>query len=340
MKRVSAPDAASDPFRERLACKLYRRARVLGGVFEFESNSAALLHLVDEAYDGLPVHVLGTAPPHFRIRLVLTNDAGMPAGAEPPLPRLQSGAGFLCAAMDCANFAVISPPQRVGLVVVSREMLRHPYHIRYELVEFVVYTLASRGQRLVSLHAACLGRKGRGLLLIGPSGAGKSTLSLHSLMQGMELVAEDGVLVVADTLLATGIASFLHLPAHSPTLLRETGADAWIRRAPVIRRRSGVEKFEIDLRRARGHIARTPLKLAGVVFLSKQPASRRNNDRPLLTPLGKRDLLRKLQASQPYAANQPGWADFRKHISQIRAFELRRGRHPDEAVEALRRIIE
>ena len=56
MKQVAAFDAVSDPFGERFACTLRRQAHVLGGVFEFETNSRQLLHLVDVAYDGLPVH--------------------------------------------------------------------------------------------------------------------------------------------------------------------------------------------------------------------------------------------------------------------------------------------
>jgi serine kinase of HPr protein (carbohydrate metabolism regulator) len=55
------------------------------------------------------------------------------------------------------------------------------YLTRYELIEFAVFTLAQRVQGLVPLHAACVGRAGRGLLLMGGSGAGKSTLALHCL---------------------------------------------------------------------------------------------------------------------------------------------------------------
>ena len=340
-KHVAAFDAVADPFGERSACTLRMRAQVLGGVFEFESNSRQLLRLVNVAYGRLPAHTLSVEPPHFRIRLLLTPAEGLPTDVEPPPMRMHSGAGLLCGTMDSANFAVVSPGERTALVVVSRDMLRHPYHTRYELIEFAVYVLASRAQQLVSLHAACVGRKERGLLLIGPSGAGKSTLALHCLLQDMQLVAEDGVFVTPDTLLATGIGSFLHLRADSLHFLRRTADDAWIRRSPVIRRRSGVEKFEVDLRRARSHVARTPLKIAGVVFLSKQSASQRgSNHRPLLVPLHKSELLEKLHASQPYAANQPVWTTFRKHVSGVSAFELRRGQHPGEAIDALRRIIE
>jgi hypothetical protein len=341
MKQGATFDAASDPFAERSACTLRTRAHVLGGIFEFESNNPRLLHLADVAYGKLPAHTFSAEPPHFRVRLLVSREEGAAIDDEPPRMRLHSGAGLLCGTMDSANFAIVSPRDRTALVVVSRNMLRHPYHTRYELIEFAVYTLASRAQQLVSMHAACIGRNERGLLLIGPSGAGKSTLALHCLLQDMDLVAEDSVLVKPETLLATGIGSFLHLRTDSQHFVQGTRDDAWIRKSPVIRRRSGVEKFEVDLRRARYHVARTPLEITGVVFLSKQSASKRGgNPRPLLSSLRKSELLEKLEASQPYAANQPVWGAFRKRVSGVDAFELRRGQHPGEAADALRRIVE
>lgn len=338
MDSVAAFASVSDPFAERIVCSLRSRAEVLGGVFEFESNAPSLLQLVDAVYEGLPAHSFGAEPPHFRIRLILADDAGPPTGVEPPPVRLSSGGGLLCGTMDAANFAVLSPAQRSGLVVVSRNMLRHAQVVRYELIEFAVYTLASRAQQLVSMHAACVGCEQQALLLIGDTGAGKTTLTLLCLLQGMELVAEDAVFVQPDTLLASGVGSFLHLREDSLGFLRGTD-DSWIREAPVIRRRSGVEKFAVDLRRAPYRIAPAPLQIAAAIFLSTEPVSEPDNAQ-LLTALCKSEFVRRLECSQPYAANQPAWADFLKRISDIGAFELRRGQHPNDAVGALRRIIQ
>jgi hypothetical protein len=333
------PDVAGDPFAERLACGMRMRVRVLGGLFEFESNSRKLLNLVELACAGLPAHTFCTPSPRLRIRLLLSPHRGQQPGEDVPPMHMHAGAGLLCGTMDSCNFAVVSPTQARALVVVSAAMLRHPYHTRYELIEFALYTLASRAQQLISLHAASVGRNDHGLLLIGPSGAGKSTLSLHCLLQQMELVGEDAILVEPRTLLATGIGSFLHLTADSLAFMGEDYDDGWMRRAPVIRRRSGIEKFEIDMRRSPFRIARKPPELTGVVFLSRQRVSRRGEHHSLLAPLRRSDFVDRLQVSQPYAANQPGWTTFRKHLSRIEAFELRRARHPDEAVEALQRII-
>jgi len=314
------------------------RIEVLGGRFDVESNSRPLLRLVGTAFGKLPAHVLGSEPPSCSVRLFLSPSSSATDsefGEEPPRLQLHSGPGTLCGAVDAANFAVVTPAQRTALLVVSRSMLRFPYHLRYELIEFVFYTLAARVQQLISLHAACMGRNGRGVLLIGASGGGKSTLALHSLLHGLELIAEDGVLAAPNTLLATGVGRFLHLREDSLELVNERTA-ARIRKSPVIRRRSGVEKFEVDLRRTRYSLARLPLQITRVVVLTKKRAAHGDN---LLRRLNDDELQRHLDASQPYALGQPGWSHFSQQLLRAGGFELRRGQHPDEGVAALEMLL-
>ncbi len=309
----------------------------MGGRFRFETDSPQLMHLVRLAYARLPPHRLSSAAPHCVVRLVLTSTGRARAkrkDSEPPRVRPLSGGGILCGAMDGANFVALDPQQRSALLVVSQDMLRHPYHIRYEMLEFAVYVLASRVLGLVPLHAACVGRGGRGILLLGPSGSGKSTVSLHCLMQGIDFLAEDSVLVRPDGLLATGVANFLHIRSDSLRFVT-AGSAAIIRRSGVIRRRSGVEKFEIDLRHPRYRLAPAPLRISAVVFVSPNRAGAR----PLLIPIPKAQLTRQLAASQQYAANQPGWSAFTRQVSRLPAFELRRGQHPLQAVQALETLL-
>jgi hypothetical protein len=311
----------------------------MGGQFHFETESPGLLRLVRLAYAKLPSHQFPGATPRCLVRLVLTStSAEHPPTAprnEPPRVRPLAGGGILCGAMDGANFVALSAEQRSALVVVSRDMLSFPYHIRYEMLEFAVYVLASRVQRLVPLHAACVGRAGQGILLLGPSGSGKSTLSLHCLLQGLDFLAEDSVLVRPRGLLATGVANFLHVRPDSLRFVTDPGCAAAIRKSAVIRRRSGVEKFEIDLRNPRYRLAPAPLRIVAVVFVSSKSVGHR----PLLVPLRNRAVTQQLAASQPYAANQPGWRDFTERVSRLPVFELRRGHHPLQAVEALEELL-
>ncbi|HZO24323.1 MAG TPA: hypothetical protein VFB37_17655 [Steroidobacteraceae bacterium] len=330
-------EPSADPFAERHRPRRREQFQLLGGRFRFETDSPQLLRIVREAYRGLPAHTLRNAGPRFSVRLALTGPHHrIDTQNEPPRIRAVSASGLLCGAMETASFVAIAPGQSSALVVVPREMLAFPYHVRYEMLEFAVYVLAARKQGLVPLHAACVGYDGQGILLLGPSGSGKSTVSLHCLAEGLQFLAEDSVLVDPDGMLATGIANFLHARPDSLKFLDARTRASLLGGSSIIRRRSGVEKLEIDLRRPRYRLASQPLRIRAVAFIS----ARRAGARALLAPLAQGRLMQRLAATQKYAAHQPGWARFVRQACRLPAFELRRGQHPHEAVEALMRVLQ
>lgn len=332
--RLAEPPA--DPFGERHRPQLCERFQLLGGEFHFETDSPQLLRIVRQAYLRLPAHTFTPVAPRFRVRLTLTNrQRTTHARSEPPRMLSLGAGGMLCGAMETASFVALTPELRSALVVVPREMLGYPYHVRYEMLEFAVYVLASRVQGLVPLHAACVGRGGEGILLLGGSGSGKTTLSLHCLLDGLEFLAEDSVLVAPSGLRATGIANFLHVRPDSLRFLDSGSRAALLARSSAIRRRSGVEKLEIDLRRSRYRLAPAPLRIRALVFVSPKRAVARS----LIAPVPQPRLRQKLAASQRYAAHQPGWTAFARQVYRLPAFELRRARHPQQAVEALRELL-
>src|SRR5262245_10639450 len=147
----------SDPFGERRTTPLRRRLVVLGAVVDFESSSARLMRLVEDAFANLPNHRWKRNPPRFTVRLVLAA-AGRRRRAALPAPQLAGAAGTLLGVMDANNFALLAPDAATALVSVSRPMLRFPRLVRYELIEFAVLTLLARSLPLVALHAGCLGR--------------------------------------------------------------------------------------------------------------------------------------------------------------------------------------
>jgi hypothetical protein len=293
------------------------------------------LHLAESAYAGLPRYRLQLHGAHFRITLRLT-DGDSPHARQPPLLTTTSGPdGLICGIMNAANFVVLCPHERTGLVVVSRDTLHHPYHVRYELIEFAVFVLASRAQGLVPLHAACIARSGRAVLLMGSSGAGKSTLALHCLMLGMTCVAEDAVFVEPQRLLASGVSNFLHVRRDSLKFIDDASISSRVRKSPVIVRRSGVEKFQVDLRSLHRQAGAMALRIAAIIFLSSRGGGRG----AALTPLKRRELMSRLAAKQPYPARLPSWKIFSRRLTEVSAFELRRGQHPTEAAVALRLML-
>jgi hypothetical protein len=327
-----------DPFGEHASPRFEYQQRLLGATIHFRSNSRALLRLVEHAYAGLAEHKFKSGAPALSITLLLTKTPSRAARrGEPALLQLKAGAGLLAASTGASDYAVLAPLEHAALVVVSEDMLRFAYHTRYELIEFAVFTLAARTQGLVPLHAACVGIDGRGVLLMGATGAGKSTLSLQCLLQGFEFLSEDSVFVEADTLRATGVANFLHVRADSLRWLTHSSTAAAIRRSPVIRRRSGERKFELDLRRMPFKLARAPLKITAVVFLS---AKRAPAGAELLRAVPKQEMRTRLSALQGYGTSRPQWRAFASNAARGAVFELRRGRHPEEAATTLRALLE
>ncbi|HEY4079251.1 MAG TPA: hypothetical protein VGM81_01030 [Burkholderiaceae bacterium] len=331
----------ADPFGEHQPAAFRRELSVLGARFEFLADAPELLDLVDQAYAGLPAQVLKPAPLlQVRLRLMAGEPslAGLGERPEPPLARMQGGAGFFGAVMDAENLSWVCPSTRSALVSFSPELSRFfPYHARYELLEFAVFTLACRTQQLVPLHAGCVGLNGVGALLVGESGAGKSTLSAHAFLQGLDFLTEDAAFVEPESLRTAGVANFLHLRSDALPFFEDAAVRDWIQHSPVIRRRSGVEKFEIDMRdKAWGRVAPTTLKLGAVIFITKQPTG----DGQALVRLAGHTLAERLAQSQPYAAQQPGWSGFAEQVSHLAGFELRRGPHPGEAARALRQALQ
>jgi hypothetical protein len=330
-------ESGADPFFERSVPRFSAFRVVLGARFRFASDSEALLAVVDAAYQGLPQHQLPPAGPELYIELRLSQRPLPSSLNGPPPVTTQSGAGLVCGIMDAWNYALVTAEHNTALVVASADMLRDTYHLRYELIEFAVFLLASRARGLVPLHAACVGLRGQGVLLLGDSGAGKSTLALCSLLQGLDFLAEDAVFVEPQRLLATGVANYLHLEAGALKFVEDAAARRWISDAPLIRRRSGVQKTEADLRQSRGSLAATPLALSSVVFLSSEWV---RDSQALLSPIPEQGRAARVAANQPYAAGQPGWHDFQERLLGLRFYELRRSEHPRAAVAALRRLLD
>jgi hypothetical protein len=317
--RSGSGEPAPDPFREQRRCARRLRLGILGADVVFESDSAAIMALVRQAYARLPRQRFPGRSAPLTVRLIVTADA--PGSAHAPPPLLPLGAqGLLAGVTRGSGIVAIAPAQRSALIVVPQALLRFPYHLRYELIEFAVYMLAARCQGLVALHAACVGVGRAGALLLGASGAGKSTLALASLAAGCDFLAEDSVLVSPRTFTATGVANFLHVRTDSLRFLADARLARRLGRAPVIRRRSGVRKLEIDLRAGGFRLAPSPLPLRALVFLSAAPPGRG----PTLRPLKRADVAARLVRGQRYAAGQPGWEDFLHAARRVPAFELRR----------------
>ena len=284
------PDLPSWSFLERTA-KLASGPLPLLESVSFQSNSQELLDIVDSAYRGLPPHRLSAVVPRLRIGLRLISSNPRHRRSEPEPLQMLSGAGFVGGATDASTFVVVDAAARGALINVSADMLRFPYHTRYELIEFAVFTLATRKCTGLIQIARCLRRQRSARFRVDGRQQIRQVdrVSLQCLY-GFDFVSEDSTFVVPGSMLCTGVANFVHVRSDSLRWVNSAVDAAAIRNSPVISRRSGVRKFEVDLRRRNFHLAPAPLELAAVIFLSAKSAG----GRALLTPLSKAQTLRRL----------------------------------------------
>jgi hypothetical protein len=310
---------------------------LMGGRFRFRSDSPRLLDVVAAAYRDLPPHRFHDDTAGFDIDLRLRPPRDIRSG-EPPPVRILIRNDLVGGRTDGGNRVVVAPLTRRARVIASADMLEQPYHLRYELIEFAVFVLAARVQGLAPLHAACVSRDGHGILLLGESGAGKSTLVLHALRQGFDLVSEDAVFVRPSDMRATGVANFVHVRADAVDGLDDPAMLRWIADAPVIRRRSGVEKHEADLRGAPCGIrpAAHPVTVVAVAMLSASPSP---HGGVAIASATHAEVLACLHAGQPHARTQPGWDGFLRQLAYVPAYHLGRGRKPGDAVALLERLL-
>jgi hypothetical protein len=148
-----------------------------------------------------------------------------PVAAAPgtnPVARLHSeracvlaaaGSRGLTAALPGEGAAVFHLPDAAAIPASERAA---------PIREALQLLMGSRGRLMT--HAGAVGRDGRGVLLVGRGGSGKSTLALSCALAGMEIIADDYVLLEPGSLTAHAMQSTAKLTEDSAARLGVTGA--------------------------------------------------------------------------------------------------------------------
>jgi hypothetical protein len=149
------------------------------------------------------------------------------------------------------------------------------------------------------------------------------------------LLSEDAAFVDVARLQAVGVPNFAYVRPPAIALIGNADTAARVRRAPLIRRRSGIAKREVDLRRLGCRLCSAPVSLAAIVFLGPPLDS----GQARLRALSPRQTMRRFEALQAYATRLPRWPAFRRRLESLPGFELQRGWHPDQSVVALTHLL-
>jgi hypothetical protein len=184
---------------------------------------------------------------------------------------------------------------------------------------------------LTWVHAACVARSGRAILLCGASGAGKTCLAYACARRGWTLITDEVSSLVrgSQERAVLGNPRYLHFRETAATIMPELNGR--------LATPNSVGKFSIEVRAAElGIETAFQGRVAAIVFLERRP------DLPArLTPVSSADAFHGLECDLPFFPQPVYDAHLAalRHLVEGGAFELRYN-HLDEAVSLLHSLVE
>jgi len=116
----------------------------------------------------------------------------------PPEPvRRQTNHLFLLVA-DADNQAVLDLKSRTSFTWITQAAAHNASYLRHNFLEKAVYLLLGASV-VTDLHAACVSKHDKGVLLFGDSGAGKTTLSYACARAGWTYTSDDTSYLINDS---------------------------------------------------------------------------------------------------------------------------------------------
>lgn len=179
---IAAPPRAADL---PLAATYYP----LGFPVKLVTNSPDVLESAAESW-GMWSREFASTPIELRVTVEQEGDLALD-------PQFRARGHLFSIVADRHNYAVMDLDRLSAYAFVSRRTAAdHAWFRWYFLDAMGLYLLAQR--HVAAVHAACVARDSRGILLAGPSTAGKSTLAWACARAGWTYVSDDATWLLAD----------------------------------------------------------------------------------------------------------------------------------------------
>jgi hypothetical protein len=156
----------------------------LGFAVEIITNDATVLEAAHESFSH---NSLCRDAAALQVRVGVSEGGGPEC---PPEPTRREYNHLYSLTADTNNHAVLDLKTCASFVWLNKSALKSKLYFRYNFLEKVVYLLLGASV-VTDIHAACVSRHGRGILLCGDSGAGKSTLSYACAKAGWIYTSDD-----------------------------------------------------------------------------------------------------------------------------------------------------
>jgi hypothetical protein len=165
----------------------------LGYAVEIITNELAVLEAARDSFRQWGSCGANTT---LQVRIGVSHQGGSKC---PPEPTRREYNHLYSMVADVHNQALLDLRTCSCFVWVTRAVVDLRLYFRYNFLEKTVYLLL--GASLVTdLHAACVSRNGKGILLCGDSGAGKSTLAYACARTGWTYTSDDTTYLINDSL--------------------------------------------------------------------------------------------------------------------------------------------
>lgn len=163
----------------------------LGYGVEIITNDPLVLQAASECFGHRQKSRESTA---FQVRIGVTQQAG---SACPPEPARREYNHLYSLVADTDNQAILDLKTSTSFAWVTRSAVSNLLYFRHNFLEKIVY-LQLGASVVTDLHAACVSRNGKGILLCGESGAGKSTLAYACARAGWTFTSDDTSYLIND----------------------------------------------------------------------------------------------------------------------------------------------
>ncbi len=164
----------------------------LGFAVDVLTNDPAVLLAAQESFGHRRLRHGNTA---LQIRVGVSATGG---DACPPEPTRREYNHLYSLTADPQNHAMLDLKTCTSFVWLNRSAVSNSLYLRYNFLEKVVYLLLGASV-VTDLHAACVSKKGKGILLCGESGAGKSTLAYACARAGWTYTSDDTSYLINDS---------------------------------------------------------------------------------------------------------------------------------------------
>jgi hypothetical protein len=173
-----------DPLQHGIALPLRRMLYPIGFPLEIRANDERVIASAMESW-GHSEQRFTTAP--LQVRVAVTDGPGIEV---PSNPSFRAQEHLLAVVSDACNYAVCDLNAAFAFCWFTPGALRDRAWVRHFFLEAIVYCTLTH-LYVTAVHAACIAKNGRGVLLSGQSGSGKSVLSLACARAGWTFVTDD-----------------------------------------------------------------------------------------------------------------------------------------------------